>query len=130
MTESRSTKYSREVESYVKSLNHATNSEVLKHLNSVFSDVSPTTTHRVTARLRDKGILASAPPKLDGCMRYDANTIPHDHFICDGCDGIRDLDIASELLPRINQALDGCRVTGRLVIYGKCENCADKGDKK
>jgi len=85
-----------------------------------------TTVHRITARLQERGVIALGPSMKDGSMRYDANTIPHDHFVCNDCDGTRDIDVANELIPRISESLGGCRVTGRLVIYGSCEKCLVK----
>ncbi len=127
MTDTRTTKYSQAVQIFFEDVGHASNAQVLKYLNEVYEGVSATTTHRVTARLHERGVLASAPPDSSGCMRYDINTEAHDHFVCDGCDGIRDIDVAPELLPKINQALGGCRVTGRLIIHGHCDRCIKKG---
>jgi len=129
MTDTRTTKYSLEVQKFFEKAGHASNAEVLYHLKNVFRDVSATTTHRITARLHERGVLGSAPSDRSGCMRYDSTTRPHDHFVCDGCDGIRDLDVSSKLLPTINDALGGCKVTGNLIIHGYCEKCINTGEK-
>ncbi len=120
---SRNTKYSKAVQDAVYTKGHATNAELLLALAVDFPDVSSTTIHRSTARLQERGLLALAPPANDGSMRYDANTVPHDHFICNNCGGLRNIDIADSVVPLISEALGGCKITGRLVIHGSCEKC-------
>lgn len=119
---SRETKYSKELLSAITLRSHATNAELLLDLKTMFPEVSATTIHRATARLLDRGKVREAPD-THGAMRFDALVTAHDHFICNGCDGIRNLDIATTLLPTISEALGGCKITGRLVIYGTCEKC-------
>jgi Fur family peroxide stress response transcriptional regulator len=128
MKTSRETKYSKELLTAISVRRHATNAELLLDLQTMFPEVSATTIHRATARLLERGKVLEAPAK-HGAMRYDASTTPHDHFICNGCDGIRNIDIAESMLPTISDALGGCKITGRLVIYGTCEKCLNKGVK-
>lgn len=107
-------------------LGHATNAQVLHLLKQEYPTLSPTTVHRITARLLERGALASAPADEQGAMRYDYNTNPHDHFICTNCGGMRDLDVSEALIPKISEALGGCSITGRLVIRGSCDVCMHK----
>lgn len=123
---SRDTKYSKELLTVISSLGHATNAELLSVLRSAFPKVSSTTVHRATARLLEHGKVLEAPVSNHGSMRYDATTTPHDHFICNGCDGIRNINVAANILPTISSALGGCKITGNLVIYGTCERCLNK----
>lgn len=122
---SRETKYSKQLLSAITDRGHATNAELLSDLQTLFPELSATTVHRGTARLLERGKVREAPDK-HGAMRYDALTLPHDHFICNGCDGIRNLDIALSVLPTISAALGRCKITGRLVVYGTCEKCITK----
>jgi hypothetical protein len=46
--------------------------------------------------------------------------------LCQSCGGIRDIDVADDVIPTISKALGGCRITGRLVINGSCELCLIK----
>lgn len=126
MITSRETKYSRQLETSIGNLGHATNAQLLVSLQAIYPDVSATTVHRATARLLEKGRVSEAPVDNHGAMRYDTTTKPHDHFICNGCAGIRDIDIAQDVAPTISKALGGCKITGRLVIYGTCERCLTK----
>lgn len=107
---------------------HATNAELLQTLRKTYPTISATTVHRITNRLQQRGQLSHAPSDAQGSMRYDSHLPPHDHFICDSCGGIRDIDVAESLIPTISKALGGCKITGRLVIRGNCEKCSkEKG---
>lgn len=127
---SRDTKYSQLISDTMTSLGHATNAQLLSELQKVFPTLSATTVHRTTSRLVSRGFLAEAPPDLRGAMRFDSNLTSHDHFLCQSCGGIRDLDVASKITPLISGALGGCKITGRLVIHGSCETCIIKQKEK
>jgi len=122
----RDTKYTKELLLAISELGHATNAELLDKLTGVFPDLSATTVHRSSARLAERGLLGVAPPDMQGSMRYDANTKPHDHFVCTNCGGIRDIVVAENIIPTISSALGGCKITGRLLIQGSCETCLTK----
>lgn len=124
----RQTKYCTDIEKVLDGIGHASNSELLAILRKKYPDLSATTVHRATARLSERGQIAIAPPEKNGSMRYDTNTQPHDHFVCESCERVRDIDIAENVIPEVNRALGACKVTGRLVIYGSCENCIKNGD--
>jgi Fe2+ or Zn2+ uptake regulation protein len=126
----RETKYSRIIVTSIKKLGHATNADLLIELQKLFPDLSATTIHRSTARLAERGLLGIAPPDNQGSMRYDGNLKKHDHFVCTHCGGIRDIDVAEELIPPISKALGGCKITGRLLIQGSCESCVTKLKEK
>jgi Fe2+ or Zn2+ uptake regulation protein len=124
MAHLRSTKYSVAVMRCLEQDGHATNAELLDRLRQTSASVSATTVHRVTARLADAGLITYAPNASDGSRRFDSNTRDHDHFVCSGCDQVRDLDVSSAVKPLIENALDGCRINGRLVLHGICAKCA------
>lgn len=123
-TMQRQTKYCRSIELALKQLGHATNAELLAILRERYPDVSATTVHRATTRLAERGAIGTAPPSVNGCMRYDANTSPHDHFLCNQCGQLRDTDIKDEVKPILEKAVKGCSVSGRLTISGTCMNCS------
>ena len=125
---SRQTKYCTEIEEIVKRLGHASNAQILAALHISYPDVSATTVHRATARLAGRGELGIAPVDSGGAMRYDANTVPHDHFLCEHCGLLRDVDIASHIGPLLEDAIEGCRVSGRITISGTCKTCANGGN--
>lgn len=125
---SRQTKYCTQIEKIVQRLGHASNAQILAELHSSYPDVSATTVHRATARLASRGELGIAPVDSSGAMRYDANADPHDHFLCEHCGLLRDVDIASHLGPMLEDAIEGCQVSGRITISGTCKACANGGN--
>ena len=122
----RTTKYTDSIMEVMGTLGHATNDQILRSLRSRYPELSATTVHRATARLKDRGLLSCAPSDSRGSIRYDINHLPHDHFVCNGCDGIKDISVADGLKPIIEQSLDdGCRINGRLTISGQCNKCLE-----
>ena len=122
--------YADEVMRIVRAQGHATNQEIARILRKHFPAVSDTTVHRVTQRLFDDGMLAKAPMTCAGCLRYDSNLNPHDHFECRFCGGIRDIIVSPAVRHDIEQALGGCHITGQLTIQGNCQSCLDDLNKK
>jgi Fur family peroxide stress response transcriptional regulator len=119
----RQTKYCTDIETLLRKLGHASNATLLDKLRNTYPDLSPTTVHRATTRLAERGQIALAPISASGVMMYDTNTSPHDHFVCQLCHRVRDINVAKTVIPEINKALGECRVTGRLVVYGSCNIC-------
>lgn len=119
----RQTKYCTDIEELLHNIGHASNAQLLTLLRNKYPGLSATTVHRATARLAERGQISLAPAEINGSMRYDSNTEPHDHFICQSCERVRDIDIAEKVIPEVNNALGACKVTGRLVIYGSCDKC-------
>ncbi len=125
----RRTKYSQAVHDIVDQLGHATNAEIAAKLRGDFDEVSDTTVHRVTKRLLADGIVGLAPSANDGAHRFDANTNPHDHFECGHCAALRDIKIGNDIRQILSAELDGCILSGRLLITGDCRSCIIKGGK-
>jgi Fe2+ or Zn2+ uptake regulation protein len=124
----RQTKYCQAIESTLNKLGHTTNKELLTELRKTYPKLSPTTIHRATVRLSSRGIIAIAPPSPDGSMRYDTNNTPHDHFECLSCGSLRDINIKDKVIPILASSVDGCCISGQLIIKGKCKYCT-KGVK-
>jgi Fur family peroxide stress response transcriptional regulator len=57
--------------------------------------------------------------------RFDANTGPHYHFICERCGSISDLslEIDKELNARVNEATPFQAKRHRIEFYGFCDKC-------
>jgi Fe2+ or Zn2+ uptake regulation protein len=122
----RQSKYCIEIQRTLKSLGHATNSELLAYLRHSYPELSATTVHRATNRLALRGSIAIAPPDKDGSMRYDANTVAHDHFQCLSCGLIKDVYVKEKVVPILESSIGDCWVSGQLTIYGTCKKCMDK----
>ncbi len=122
----RQTKYCQAIERILVDLGHASNAELLTHLRTVFPALTATTVHRASARLAERGAIGIAPAGLDGAMRYDHNTAPHDHFMCSSCGILRDTHIKDSIKPILEKAIDGCSISGQLTVTGLCRACTRK----
>jgi Fur family peroxide stress response transcriptional regulator len=124
MSTDRTTKYVYAVREHIQQVGHATNGELLAILRARYPDLSATTIHRITARMHERGELQLAPSGAANNLRYDANTEPHDHFMCEVCGVLRDATLSGELRPLIEQAIgDGCSISGSLTVSGICKHC-------
>jgi len=121
----RQTKYCHSIKNQLATLGHATNTELLLLLRDTFPKLSATTVHRATARMASRGIISIAPPDFRNSTRYDSNIIPHDHFQCLSCGLLKDADIRDEIIPIIEGSINGCKISGRLIINGTCKKCTE-----
>ena len=126
----RVTKYMLAVQAHLNTVGHATNADLLRVLHAEYPALSATTIHRITTRMVERGELRLAPATPENAMRFDANLVPHDHFMCMGCGLIKDADISDAIRPLLEKSIgDGCAISGRLVVSGYCKQCAiDKED--
>ena len=118
----RMTQQTRRVLFATRSLGHATNSQILAEVRHQLPDLSATTVHRITNRLIMAGLLKYGP-ELNGSKIIDANTIPHDHFICDACSGIKDIYISQHSRRELQKQVDSLVISSRLTITGECTQC-------
>ena len=125
----RQTKYCTQIEALASELGHASNAQILQGLQRIYPELSATTVHRATARLASRGKLGIAPNDINGSMRYDANTQPHDHFLCSQCGILKDVDIADQVTKLLQQSITDCGASGRITISGTCKQCS-KGGKQ
>ena len=88
-------------------------------------DISLATVYRNLALFKKQGLIQSVAT-VSGIERFDANTNPHVHFICSGCDAVIDLHQVDMPLALGSQAEKdtGCRISGcQLTFTGLCGNC-------
>ena len=113
--------------------NHSHPSAEMVHemLHAEHPDISLATVYRNLARFKSQGIIQSLGTH-NGIERFDANTEPHVHFICTGCDAISDLpqiEVPQALNCSVEQC-SGCRVqTCQLTFTGLCKNCYNRLEK-
>ena len=97
---------------------------VYEQVRQICPDISLATVYRNLARFKQQGLIQSVAT-VRGIERFDANTNPHVHFICTGCDAVLDLHQIS--VPRLGeevQQTSGCRVDGcQLTFTGLCGKC-------
>lgn len=101
---------------------------VYNQLKDVYPNISLGTVYRNMSMFAEQGLIKSVGT-VNGRERFDANTLPHSHFICEECDAVIDL----EYLP-YNKELDNSVVVNTgfevknhdVFFYGKCRKCRDK----
>lgn len=103
---------------------HPTASWIYDHLKKEFPDLSLGTVYRNLNILIEQDLIR----KIDfGSTfdRYDANTSPHYHFICERCGSIIDLklSIEDELNTRVDLNTNYKTKRHRIEFYGLCDKC-------
>ena len=104
---------------------HPSAEMVHEMLHTEHPDISLATVYRNLARFKAQGLIQSLGT-VNGIERFDANTEPHVHFICTGCDAVMDLpqiEVPQKLGCVVEQC-SGCRVNScQLTFTGLCGNC-------
>lgn len=124
---SRQTKYVQSVLDTLQSVTHATNLELLQEAQKLYPEVSATTIHRVSARLKERGLIGCAPKEMNGSECYDTNPKPHHHFMCVKCGSICDVPDTAQARAVIDHLKDlssECALAGTLTMRGVCKRCA------
>ena len=108
---------------------HPTADWVYDQLKGEFPNLSMGTVYRNLSILIEQGLTA----KIDfGSTfdRFDANTTPHHHFVCEECGAITDLElpIDHDLDERVKEATQFTVLRHRIEFYGLCETCSAAGD--
>ena len=104
---------------------HPSAEMVHEMLQAEHPDISLATVYRNLSRFKSQGLITSVAT-VRGVERFDANTDPHVHFICTGCDAVIDLhqiEVPRKLDCEV-EASSGCRVQScQLTFTGLCGNC-------
>ncbi|MBQ6999996.1 MAG: transcriptional repressor [Oscillospiraceae bacterium] len=103
---------------------HPSAEMVHEMLHHEHPDISLATVYRNLALFKQQGLIQSVAT-VRGIERFDANTEPHVHFICTGCDAVLDLhQISVPHLGEEVQQTSGCRVENcQLTFTGLCGKC-------
>ena len=94
-------------------------------LRETFPDISLGTVYRNLSMFKEQGLVISVGT-VNGIERFDANTEPHVHFVCTGCDAVIDLPQipVPTSLGAPAESSTGCRIEGcQLTFTGKCGAC-------
>ena len=104
---------------------HPSAEDVHRMLQAEHPDISLATVYRNLALFKQQGTIQSLGT-VNGIERFDANTEPHVHFVCTGCDAVIDLphiQVPTSLGTTAEQSA-GCRIEGcQLTFTGKCREC-------
>ena len=104
---------------------HPSAEMVHEMLRESHPDISLATVYRNLNYFKQQG-LATSVATVRGVERFDANTEPHVHFICNGCDAVIDLEQIQvpQTLDEEVEKTSGCRVNScQLTFNGLCGNC-------
>ncbi len=104
---------------------HPSAEMVHEMLREAHPDISLATVYRNLNYFKQQG-LATSVATVRGVERFDANTEPHVHFICNGCDAVIDLEQIQvpQTLDAQVEKTSGCRVNScQLTFNGLCGNC-------
>ena len=104
---------------------HPSAETVHEMLQAEHPDISLATVYRNLALFKKQGLIQSIGT-VNGIERFDANTDPHVHFICTGCDAVLDfpqVEVPQSLGGKAEKET-GCRIEGcQLTFTGLCKKC-------
>lgn len=106
---------------------HPTADTVYMNVRETFPNISLGTVYRNLTLLADIGEIARIRVG-DGVDHFDADIAPHNHFICNQCGCVIDLDMESidSITETASQKFDGI-IDGHVTyFYGACGNCCQK----
>ena len=97
---------------------------VYEHLKPEIPDLSLATVYRNLALFKKEGLVMSVST-VNGVERFDGNTKPHVHFVCNDCDAVLDLHQITlpDALYSEATAHAGAITDCHLLFTGTCRNC-------
>ena len=104
---------------------HPSAEMIQQMLQETHPDISQATIYRNLALFKKQGQIISVGT-VNGSERFDANTDPHVHFICTGCDSVLDMPqikVPTALSTDVENTT-GCHVDDcQLTFTGLCSKC-------
>ena len=107
---------------------HPSAEMVFAGLKPEIPDLSLGTVYRNLSLFKKQGLVSSVAT-VNGVERFDGNTQPHVHFICESCDGVTDLfDMqVPESLRTVAEDCSGGQVSAcQLSFTGCCQSCINR----
>ncbi len=101
---------------------------VYAQLKPEIPDLSLGTVYRNLTYFKEQGKIISLGT-VGGVERFDGNTAPHVHFICNGCGTVLDLveiDVPQELTQAAEMSAGGTVRSCNLTFTGTCRECQNK----
>lgn len=90
-----------------------------------FPDISLGTVYRNLSLFKQQGLISSLGT-VNGIERFDANTAPHVHFICQTCGAVMDLpgmEVPQQLCRNAAEEAGGKIQACQLTFTGTCSAC-------
>ena len=106
---------------------HPSAEAVHEMLQAEHPDISLATVYRNLALFKKQGLIQSIGT-VNGIERFDANTDPHVHFVCNGCDAVLDLpemQVPKELCHQAELGSSGHVTNCQLIFTGTCQTCTN-----
>ena len=95
---------------------------VYSQLKQEIPDLSLGTVYRNLSLFKEQGVICSLGT-VKGVERFDGNTEPHVHFICNSCDAVMDMH-QIPVPEELGSSCTGCTVEScQLTFTGLCSNC-------
>ena len=108
---------------------HPSAEMVHEMLQQEHPDISLATVYRNLALFKNQGLIQSLGT-VNGIERFDANTQPHVHFICNDCyrvDDLPDMEIPRTLNDAADRCSGGHAEFCHLSFTGTCRECLNQG---
>ena len=103
-------------------LGHATRSGFINHLKTNYPGFSVATIYRNLDSLCEDNLLRKVSSSLDEDIFEDTSKKMHDHFICQECGSIIDIDNKNDERTYIDK--NGNLIKSKsITYYGTCKNC-------
>ena len=105
---------------------HPSAEMVYNHLKSEYPDLSLGTVYRNLAMFKNQGTIISVGT-VNGVERFDGNTAPHVHFVCNGCEAVVDLPkiaVPETLNREVSTQTGGQIEMCQLTFVGQCKDCS------
>ena len=103
---------------------HPTAEAIYQNIREEIPNISLATVYRNLSLLSEQGEIRRLYTE-NGPDRFDANLLPHDHFICKNCGCA--IDLKSETVPRVHfmigEDFDGQVESHSTYFYGLCAAC-------
>ena len=107
---------------------HPSAEKVFTQLKAQIPDLSMGTVYRNLNLFKQQGLAVSVAT-IKGVERFDGNTGPHVHFICQECDAVIDLmdmEIPESLKSVAEHSSGGQIAECQLCFTGICQDCLEK----
>ena len=109
---------------------HPSAEQLYHQLKPEYPDLSLGTVYRNLGQLCGQGLVRRVGP-VNGQERYDGETSPHSHFICNRCGSIMDLPQhtpGQDYLERVSVQYGFRAEACEFIVRGLCKACADGED--
>lgn len=115
--------------SYLRSTSsHPSADMVYARLKPEIPDLSLGTVYRNLSLFRQQGTIASVGT-VNGVERFDGNTMPHVHFVCNGCSAVIDmpqLAVPEAMMEAAKSQIGGVVADCSLTFSGQCRDCMQR----